>query len=680
MAEAQPPAVGGITTEHRTARLNIVNMSGDMTRFGQDTPKLVQAIRDAIDDKMIELVGLSLTKLPNFGADLGFQSIILEGLTDLRETTQTHTRDLLITEPDELFTTLNVGDVAYLSVDQEEAQTMMQINFVGPITERIELAGMDFPDPELSLTAPRIMVMGMLIEKLKIGPGCRSLIVVNMKNLKTIDIEEPGAIEVVRFKNLPSLEHYTDLPETANREGNVFNPPVSAANADLLRASSEGNLEGVRAALAAGADPNAREGDEYRNTAITLTVRSDDNIEVTRALLEAGADPSLTNLGGLTSWEIAEEFESEAIANLLRPRDLSERAAPTAVVLDTVEVSYANQKVFDFEEADEVPIETLLSGDDHLIFKAKNSYFALPRQTIYDGIGDDSQIRFECKKELDGAPYEKDVDIWTSYYYIQGNGNFLVLESELDEALDTYKVCELVETTKILKNVASANSVQITPGINRSGQQVNIVSADHCQAGTPQKVFQLKGVILKGVTKDGKELSSKNLKGLGEHLLAAAEEGELDMVQKLLDKGADINFRGESGETALIAAALMLHLEVIKLLLEKGADKTIKANPGGDFEGMNALETAQEATRVRTENANGPEVVRLLESTGGGKKRAKKQYTFPRKFSWKKCKKTPCKKMGFTQKASCRPFKNCYTRSAGRVSKKRRTYKKKSRN
>lgn len=32
----------------------------------------------------------------------------------------------------------------------------------------------------------------------------------------------------------------------------------------------------------------------------------------------------------------------------------------------------------------------------------------------------------------------------------------------------------------------------------------------------------------------------------------------------------------------------------------------------------------------------------------------------PRKMSKKYCKKTPCKKMGFSQKASCRPYKNCY--------------------
>ena len=32
----------------------------------------------------------------------------------------------------------------------------------------------------------------------------------------------------------------------------------------------------------------------------------------------------------------------------------------------------------------------------------------------------------------------------------------------------------------------------------------------------------------------------------------------------------------------------------------------------------------------------------------------------PRKYSKSYCKSTPCSKMGFTQKASCRPYKNCY--------------------
>lgn len=40
----------------------------------------------------------------------------------------------------------------------------------------------------------------------------------------------------------------------------------------------------------------------------------------------------------------------------------------------------------------------------------------------------------------------------------------------------------------------------------------------------------------------------------------------------------------------------------------------------------------------------------------GGKRRWK----MPRKMTRRYCKKTSCRKMGFTQKASCRPWKNCY--------------------
>jgi hypothetical protein len=37
-----------------------------------------------------------------------------------------------------------------------------------------------------------------------------------------------------------------------------------------------------------------------------------------------------------------------------------------------------------------------------------------------------------------------------------------------------------------------------------------------------------------------------------------------------------------------------------------------------------------------------------------------KEYKKPRKYSKSYCEKTSCKDMGFTQKASCRPYKNCY--------------------
>ena len=40
--------------------------------------------------------------------------------------------------------------------------------------------------------------------------------------------------------------------------------------------------------------------------------------------------------------------------------------------------------------------------------------------------------------------------------------------------------------------------------------------------------------------------------------------------------------------------------------------------------------------------------------------KTRKAYKFPRRFSKKHCMRKTCKKMGFTEKASCRPYKNCY--------------------
>lgn len=43
-----------------------------------------------------------------------------------------------------------------------------------------------------------------------------------------------------------------------------------------------------------------------------------------------------------------------------------------------------------------------------------------------------------------------------------------------------------------------------------------------------------------------------------------------------------------------------------------------------------------------------------------------RRFRMPRKMSRAYCKKTPCRKMGFTQRSSCRPYKNCFTRRARR--------------
>lgn len=49
--------------------------------------------------------------------------------------------------------------------------------------------------------------------------------------------------------------------------------------------------------------------------------------------------------------------------------------------------------------------------------------------------------------------------------------------------------------------------------------------------------------------------------------MLAVSHGNLDMVQMLLDAGADINIQDEDGSTALMCAAEHGRIDIVKLLL-----------------------------------------------------------------------------------------------------------------
>lgn len=60
----------------------------------------------------------------------------------------------------------------------------------------------------------------------------------------------------------------------------------------------------------------------------------------------------------------------------------------------------------------------------------------------------------------------------------------------------------------------------------------------------------------------------------------AALKNQKEVAQVLLDKGAEVNARNTSGETALSLAAREGHPEIARALLAKGADVNAEDNSG----------------------------------------------------------------------------------------------------
>ena len=69
--------------------------------------------------------------------------------------------------------------------------------------------------------------------------------------------------------------------------------------------------------------------------------------------------------------------------------------------------------------------------------------------------------------------------------------------------------------------------------------------------------------------------------GSGRNIHDAAFWGNIEAVKQHLAEGADVNAKGEKGETPLHGAAFTGRMEVVELLIENGADVNAKNDEGG---------------------------------------------------------------------------------------------------
>ncbi len=63
-------------------------------------------------------------------------------------------------------------------------------------------------------------------------------------------------------------------------------------------------------------------------------------------------------------------------------------------------------------------------------------------------------------------------------------------------------------------------------------------------------------------------------------LLVACRQGSIEIVSLLLDRGADVNVKNKRGETPLIAACRKGRIDIVSLLLNRGVNVNVKTRAG----------------------------------------------------------------------------------------------------
>ena len=126
----------------------------------------------------------------------------------------------------------------------------------------------------------------------------------------------------------------------------------------------------------------------------------------------------------------------------------------------------------------------------------------------------------------------------------------------------------------------------------------------------------------------------------------------VDIVTRDLDTMRDEKDEAIKKSFAAVVKYLQIRAEMIdkRIAEEREADmlvafKKIKVKEEIEDEKALAVRITDLQARVKA--------LTTSSSRGGA-------YRFPRRFSRSYCRRTTCRRMGFTQRASCRPYKNCY--------------------
>ncbi len=170
--------------------------------------------------------------------------------------------------------------------------------------------------------------------------------------------------------------------------------------------------------------------------------------------------------------------------------------APKIVVADLpekIQPFKAADQAFDPVMQSDVTLEEGLADAESIVLKIGNAYELYNIAFIKSSIEDGSGIYYGCNRPLGLAVYPINVYGRNPLFIFKGAGAYPVLLEEIKAVIanPAIRAIELTPTETEFETVASIKSVIKNGYKNFYNQDIDLVGADHCQAGSNKRVYSI---------------------------------------------------------------------------------------------------------------------------------------------------------------------------------------------
>jgi len=344
----------------------------------------------------------------------------------------------------------------------------------------------------------------------------------------------------------------TALVLTARAQSEAITEPEEKPSKSLHEAAESGDLAEVKRLIAQGADVNASDGDEVRTP--LLAAADGGHAEVVKLLLKNGAKVDMGDSYGYTPLYYAIWSDDEAAVKSLVSSGADVNTRPSNEK-DYPPLAYA---IWQWHKGN---VEILLDAGADINTKDEKGYTPL------------YWAAFSSSKDV--------LDLILAKGDYPNTIHLAACKGDLD------RVKTLIErgTNIDIKDefgcvplhwAALAESPEVADFLIGKGADVNAKDARNL---TP--LIAARGLpVIKLLVSKGADIQAQDSYPESTKLHWACIEGDKDVVEFLISKGAEVDRKNKRGQTPLWLAASYGHREIVELLIKKGANINVSNNRG----------------------------------------------------------------------------------------------------